>query len=173
MALVRCFNLSSWRCRGRSDRAFLTRDTSTLRASTPLTPTMSLLLSTTIRAKKSLKAFVMGSKAQPGNDDDITPLDCIFACSVCGDVFSDVYQQPDTVHGLSDGINSKDRIVTRLYVASCCHVICIKHIEGGSGEFSRSALFRASVDDHGFRASFSSSWAAPRSTLSSMCEGKG
>ena len=102
---------------------------------------MSLLLSTTLRAKKSLKAFVMGSKAQP-DDDNITPLDCIFACSVCGDVFSDVYQQPDTVHGLSDGINAKDRIVTRLYVASCCHVICIKHIEGGSGKYIRAVLVR-------------------------------
>ncbi|KAF1967625.1 hypothetical protein BU23DRAFT_542551 [Bimuria novae-zelandiae CBS 107.79] len=74
----------------------------------------------------------MGSKAQP-DCDSITPLDCIFACSVCGDVFSEVYQQQDTVHGFSDGINPKERTVTRLYVASCCHVICIKHIGDGNG----------------------------------------
>ncbi|KAF2441570.1 hypothetical protein P171DRAFT_365950 [Karstenula rhodostoma CBS 690.94] len=74
----------------------------------------------------------MGSKT-PHEDEGITPLDCIFACSVCGDIFSDVYQQHDSVHGLSDGINSKERIVTRLYVTSCCHVICIKHINDGNG----------------------------------------
>ena len=95
---------------------------------------MSPFLPSTTRAKKSLKALIMGPKAQP-DGDDITPLDCIFACSVCGDVFSDVYQQRDSVQGLSDGINTRDRIVTRLYVASCCHVICIKHIGGGSGEY--------------------------------------
>lgn len=99
----------------------------------------SFLSSTTLRAKKSLKAFIMGSKALP--DDQITPLDCIFACSVCGDVFSDIYKQPDTVHGLSDGINPKERIVTRLYVASCCHVICTKHIEGGRGELTTRSAY--------------------------------
>lgn len=78
----------------------------------------------------------MGSKTPP-EDEGITPLDCIFACSVCGDIFSDVYQQHDSVHGLSDGINPKERIVTRLYVTSCCHVICIKHINNGNGEFVR------------------------------------
>lgn len=79
---------------------------------------------------------MMSSKAPPEREA-VTPLDCIFACSVCGDVFSEIYQQHDTVHGLSDGINSKERNVTRLYVTSCCHVVCIKHIEGGNGEFFR------------------------------------
>ncbi|OAG07325.1 uncharacterized protein CC84DRAFT_1143789 [Paraphaeosphaeria sporulosa] len=74
----------------------------------------------------------MGSKVPP-KDEGITPLDCIFACSVCGDIFSSVYQQHDSVHGLSDGINPKERIVTRLYVTSCCHVVCIKHINDGNG----------------------------------------
>lgn len=80
----------------------------------------------------------MASKTPP-KDDDITPLDCIFACSVCGDTFSDVYLQHDSVHGLSDGINSKERIVTRLYVTSCCHVICIKHINDGTGGSARAS----------------------------------
>ncbi|KAL5409038.1 hypothetical protein PMIN03_006201 [Paraphaeosphaeria minitans] len=94
---------------------------------------MPSFFSSTARAKKSLKALVaMGSKTPP-EDEGITPLDCIFACSVCGDIFSDVYQQHDSVHGLSDGINLKDRIVTRLYVTSCCHVVCIKHINDGNG----------------------------------------
>lgn len=95
---------------------------------------MPSLLLPTVRAKESLKAFAMGSKAQP-DSQSITPLDCIFSCSVCGDTFKDIYRQQDTVHGLSDGINPNDRIVTRLYVASCCHVICIKHLEDGNGEF--------------------------------------
>ncbi|KAL1612324.1 hypothetical protein SLS60_000550 [Paraconiothyrium brasiliense] len=100
---------------------------------------MPSIFSFTIRAKKSLKALAMGSKAPPGSEG-ILPLDCIFACSICGDVFSDIYRKHDTVHGLSDSINVKDRIVTRLYVTSCCHVICIKHIGGGSGEFPRASF---------------------------------
>lgn len=76
----------------------------------------------------------MASKAQP-NDEGVTPLDVIFSCSVCGDTFADVYHgHRDTVDGLSDGINPKERLVTRLYVSACCHVICIKHIEGGHGK---------------------------------------
>jgi hypothetical protein len=106
---------------------------------------MPSFFSSTARAKKSLKSLAMGSKTRPENED-LTPLDCIFACSVCGDVFSDVYQQHDTVHGLSDGINPKERIVTRLYVTSCCHVICIKHIEGGNGESVR-ALYSSPAND--------------------------
>lgn len=63
-------------------------------------------------------------------------LDVIFACSVCGDRFSTVYKDNDrTVGGLTDGINQRDRKVTRLYVATCGHVICIKHIGDGRGTF--------------------------------------
>ncbi|KAJ4294583.1 hypothetical protein N0V90_008274 [Kalmusia sp. IMI 367209] len=92
---------------------------------------MPSLLSSKLHTKTTLS---MSVKAQPDPEGEgVTPLDCIFACSVCGDSFSDLYQEHDTVHGLSDGINPRERLVTRLYVASCCHVICIKHIESGSG----------------------------------------
>lgn len=74
------------------------------------------------------------SKAQPAAEG-ITPLDVIFSCCVCNATFSEVYQGPgETVQGLSDGINPKNRLVTRLYLAACCHVFCSKHLEGG-GEF--------------------------------------
>lgn len=62
-------------------------------------------------------------------------LDYIFSCSVCGDTFSEVYKGPNsTVQGLSDGRNPRERIVTRMYVGSCAHVICIKHLGDGGGK---------------------------------------
>lgn len=80
------------------------------------------------------KAARMADAKIHSPDGGVAPLDAIFACSVCGDTLTDVYSGPrETVQGLSDGINTKDRLVTRLYVSSCCHVICDKHIEGGNG----------------------------------------
>ncbi|KAF1960042.1 hypothetical protein CC80DRAFT_284104 [Byssothecium circinans] len=80
----------------------------------------------------SLKG-IMKSQARP-EDATVTPLDFIFSCSVCGDTFSEVYKGPNrTVQGLSDGSSPQDRIVTRLYVGECSHVICIKHIADGNG----------------------------------------
>ena len=77
------------------------------------------------------------AKAQP-EEEGPSNLDIIFACSVCHDTLSDVYRGHDeSVQGLSDGINKKDRLVTRLYISSCCHVICIKHIEDGNGGWAR------------------------------------
>jgi hypothetical protein len=60
------------------------------------------------------------------------PLNFIYACSICCYTLADVYEgQNETVQGLSDGINPKDRLVTHLYLASCCHVFCGSHLEGG------------------------------------------
>jgi hypothetical protein len=60
------------------------------------------------------------------------PLNFIYSCSVCCASFADVYEgHNETVRGLSDGINPKDRLVTRLFLASCCHVFCGSHLEGG------------------------------------------
>ena len=65
-------------------------------------------------------------------DQGISPLNFIYACSICCASVADVYKNhKETVQGLSDGINPKERLVTRLYLANCCHVFCIKHIEGG------------------------------------------
>lgn len=91
-----------------------------------------------LKSTRLAKLARMGSssKAHPG-DEVVNPLDCIFSCSVCANTFSEVYDGRDeTVQGLSDGINPKERLVTRLYVSSCGHVICTKHMEGG-GKFAR------------------------------------
>jgi hypothetical protein len=67
------------------------------------------------------------------------PVNFIYACSICCYTLSDVYEgHNETVEGLSDGINPKERLVTHLYLASCCHVFCSSHIEGG-GEPSPTA----------------------------------
>jgi hypothetical protein len=66
------------------------------------------------------------------------PLNFIYACSMCCYTLADVYEgHAKTVEGLSDGINPKDRLVTRLYLASCCHVFCGSHLECG-GEYTHS-----------------------------------
>ncbi|KAI4616766.1 hypothetical protein J4E83_006346 [Alternaria metachromatica] len=52
---------------------------------------------------------------EPGAD----PLNFIYACSVCCASFADVYEgHNETVRGLSDGINPKERLVTRLFLAT-------------------------------------------------------
>lgn len=73
--------------------------------------------------------------------DAVTPLDVIFSCCVCNATFSEVYEgHCESVQQLSDGINPKDRLVTRLFLAGpCCHVFCSKHLEGG-GEFAAALL---------------------------------
>ncbi|KAF2275222.1 uncharacterized protein EI97DRAFT_81631 [Westerdykella ornata] len=80
-------------------------------------------------------AALAGVPPEP-NPDGVTPLDVIFSCCVCNASFSEVYSgEQNTVQMLSDGINPKDRIVTRLFFASCCHVFCTKHLEGGGAPF--------------------------------------
>ncbi|KAF2466913.1 uncharacterized protein BDR25DRAFT_376455 [Lindgomyces ingoldianus] len=74
------------------------------------------------------------TKAHP-DPEGITPLDVIFSCCVCHATFSEVYDGCSTVQGLSDGINPKERLVTKLWLSSCCHVICSKHLEGGAPPF--------------------------------------
>lgn len=75
-----------------------------------------------------------GLKMQPSSDG-VTPLDVIFSCQVCTSTFSEVYAgHREDVRGFSDGINPKERIATRLFLANCSHVFCSKHLEGG-GEF--------------------------------------
>ena len=75
----------------------------------------------------------MSSVAEKGRADlGAAPLDFIYACSVCGASFADIYEgHNETVGGLSDGINPKERLVTRLFLANCCHVFCSSHLEGG------------------------------------------
>ncbi|KAF1833353.1 hypothetical protein BDW02DRAFT_599148 [Decorospora gaudefroyi] len=64
------------------------------------------------------------------------PLNFIYACSFCCASLADVYEgHTETVRGLSDGINPKERLVTRLFLANCCHVFCASHLEGGGPPF--------------------------------------
>lgn len=69
------------------------------------------------------------------SEQGVTPLNFIYACCICCASFADVYKgRNETVCGLSDGINPKERLVTRLFLANCCHVFCAEHLEGG-GKF--------------------------------------
>ena len=69
------------------------------------------------------------------HEPECSLLNFIYACSICGATFADTYDgHNETVQGFSDGINPKDRLVTKLYLSGCCHVFCGDHIEGG-GEF--------------------------------------
>ena len=68
---------------------------------------------------------------KPLPEKGIAPLNFIYACSVCCASFADVYQgHNESVRGLSDGINPKERLVAKLYLAACCHVFCSNHLEG-------------------------------------------
>ncbi|PVI07897.1 hypothetical protein DM02DRAFT_235382 [Periconia macrospinosa] len=79
-------------------------------------------------------------------DRDEEPLDVIFACAACGDKFSEIYKDHhQTVAGFTDSINKRIRLVTRLYVGSCSHVFCIKHIGDGRGPAFHAAGKRPSA----------------------------
>lgn len=75
----------------------------------------------------------MGSTSEKGPMGlGSAPLNFIYSCSLCSATFADVYEgHNESVRGLSDGINPKDRLVTRLFLANCCHVFCSNHLEGG------------------------------------------
>ncbi|KAL6158736.1 hypothetical protein ACJQWK_03703 [Exserohilum turcicum] len=79
----------------------------------------------------------MSAVAEKGPADlGAAPLNFIYACSLCGASFADVYEgHNETVRGLSDGINPKQRLVTRLFLSNCCHVFCSSHLEGGGPPF--------------------------------------
>ncbi|EUC35809.1 hypothetical protein COCCADRAFT_89769 [Bipolaris zeicola 26-R-13] len=79
----------------------------------------------------------MGSTPEKGPMElGPAPLNFIYSCSLCSATFADVYEgHNQSVRGLSDGINPKDRLVTRLFLASCCHVFCSSHLEGGGPPF--------------------------------------
>ncbi|KAF2027821.1 hypothetical protein EK21DRAFT_25968, partial [Setomelanomma holmii] len=76
-----------------------------------------------------------GSMTVPPSEGT-APLNFIYACQVCCYSFADVYDgRNTTVKGFSDGINPKERLVTHLFLASCCHVFCGSHLEGGGPAF--------------------------------------
>ncbi|EMD62634.1 hypothetical protein GGP41_003458 [Bipolaris sorokiniana] len=79
----------------------------------------------------------MGSTSEKGPMGlGSAPLNFIYSCSLCSATFADVYEgHNESVRGLSDGINPKDRLVTRLFLANCCHVFCSNHLEGGGPHF--------------------------------------
>lgn len=79
---------------------------------------------------------------KPLPEQGIAPLNFIYACSICCASFTDVYEGHDqSVRGLSDGINPKERLVAKLYLAACCHVFCSSHLEGG-GECAISYIIK-------------------------------
>ncbi|KAF1926138.1 uncharacterized protein M421DRAFT_225688 [Didymella exigua CBS 183.55] len=79
----------------------------------------------------------MESETSPSSQKpESDPRNFIYACSICCATFADTYDgHNETVQGLSDGINPKDRVVTKLYLSNCCHVFCGEHIEGGGPPF--------------------------------------
>ncbi|KAF2709276.1 hypothetical protein K504DRAFT_431651 [Pleomassaria siparia CBS 279.74] len=71
--------------------------------------------------------------------EGVTPLDVIFSCHICSATCAEVYAgHHETVQGFTDGINPKERLVTKLFLTQCCHVVCSKHLENGAPPFHKS-----------------------------------
>lgn len=112
---------------------------------------------------------VGGAQLPPGQG--VSPLNFIYSCAVCCDTFADIYHSHDeTVQGLSDGINPKHRLVTKLFLASCCHIFCSKHLSGGGT--SKPSRDSSQTTDL-ISTQLPSRWHATASTLSSLCQGEG
>ncbi|KAF2490818.1 hypothetical protein BU16DRAFT_621520 [Lophium mytilinum] len=62
-------------------------------------------------------------------------LDVIFACSICQATLSEIYEKPESAHGLRDGHSPVDRLVTKLWLTDCAHLTCSKHLPGGGAPF--------------------------------------
>jgi hypothetical protein len=109
-----------------------------------------------------------GSVTVPSGEE-AAPLNFIYACSVCCYTLADVYEDhKESVQGLSDGINPKDRIVTHLYLASCCHVFCDSHLEGGGQFQHQTTVSGDKLTD--CSTTLSPRGTAAKSTLPNMCQ---
>lgn len=77
----------------------------------------------------------------------IAPLNFIYSCAICSATFADAYEgHEETVQDLSDGVNPRNRIVTRTFLATCCHVFCAKHLEnGGKSQLQNYCLLTANT----------------------------
>ena len=67
-------------------------------------------------------------------------LEAIFSCGICFASYSDIYKEDDPfVDTLNNPILSLRGTVPKLWLTSCGHIICGKHLEGG-GKFIPSLL---------------------------------
>lgn len=62
---------------------------------------------------------------------DLDPRDIIFSCSICHATVSDIYKNPESNKGLSDGRGPDERDVTKFFLTECAHLTCGKHLQGG------------------------------------------
>jgi hypothetical protein len=68
----------------------------------------------------------------PPEDDDIPIEEIVFSCCICQATISDVYATPESNQGFHSASSSEDGIMTKLWITSCSHVTCSKHLENGS-----------------------------------------
>lgn len=61
----------------------------------------------------------------------IDALDLIYSCSICHETLNDVYRNAQNENGLDDGRQQDDEQITRMWLASCGHFFCGRHLEGG------------------------------------------
>jgi hypothetical protein len=73
-------------------------------------------------------------------NEDPPPLELIFSCGICQATLSEVYATKEDNQGFNHGSGGSDEdgenvaphgYVTKMYVAQCSHITCIKHLPGG------------------------------------------
>ena len=62
--------------------------------------------------------------SEASSSDSLSPQDIIFSCAICQTTISELYRRPRTDHGFSSGDGDKERVVTRLWLTECGHLIC-------------------------------------------------
>lgn len=68
--------------------------------------------------------------------DKIGPLDLIFCCGVCHETLRDIYSTTSSEESLLDGRPPRNDDFTKLWMTSCAHLVCTKHLEGGGMQAS-------------------------------------
>lgn len=76
----------------------------------------------------------------------IQPFDVVFSCNICAKSISDIYHTPNSDKGFrSQNYESSSRLVTKLWLLSCGHLVCADHLEGGGKILSHPCYARRTL----------------------------
>jgi hypothetical protein len=82
------------------------------------------------------------SESRSADDEDAPVAELVFSCCICQATVTDVYATVESNQGFHSGSSGEDGIVTKMYIGSCSHVVCSKHLENGGKVYVRRALRR-------------------------------
>lgn len=65
------------------------------------------------------------------SDDDFPLAEIVFSCTICQATISEVYATVESNQGFHSGSGDEEGIVTKMWIATCSHITCAKHLNNG------------------------------------------